>query len=113
MFGAYEPTIWNLQWTSKTKILAVVVSGYHRQVIAGISQATPTLNSTYDNKGPCRYFYGPEKEQMATAHEISRRVFNKPIGTWYAAKEGTVFVGTLPAKNDKLAYQILKVLRAP
>jgi hypothetical protein len=41
MFGAYEPTIWNLQWTSKTKILAVMVSGYHRQVIAGIPPSYP------------------------------------------------------------------------
>ena len=31
LLGAYEPTIWNISWTEGTRIVAVLVSGYHRK----------------------------------------------------------------------------------
>ena len=36
ILGAYEPTIWNIGWSKGTTILAVLVSGYHRQALAGL-----------------------------------------------------------------------------
>ena len=32
MLGSYEPTVWNIGWSPGTRILAVLVSGYHAQV---------------------------------------------------------------------------------
>ena len=45
ILGAYEPSIWNIAWTKGTYVEAVVVTGYHRQVVAGLSNDTPILNS--------------------------------------------------------------------
>lgn len=53
MMGASNPTIWNIGWTEETNIVAVFVSGYHRQQIAGLKTATPRLISTHDDEGPC------------------------------------------------------------
>ena len=36
ILGAYEPSVWNIGWSPGTKIIAVLASGYHKQVIAGI-----------------------------------------------------------------------------
>lgn len=51
---AYEPTIWNIGWTKKTKIVGVYAKGYHRQVIAGVESDVPVLINTYDNNYICK-----------------------------------------------------------
>jgi hypothetical protein len=51
MLGACEPTAWNIGWSTKTKILAVFVSGDHRQAIAGLARNVSQLNSSYHDKG--------------------------------------------------------------
>lgn len=53
MLGASEPTIWNIGWTEGTNIVAVFVSGYYRQRVAGIKTGTPLLISSSSDKGPC------------------------------------------------------------
>ena len=56
MLGAYEPTIWNMSWTSNTEIFAVMLSGYHTQVVSGLTEATKVLISTDENRGKCGIF---------------------------------------------------------
>jgi hypothetical protein len=92
MLGAYEPTIWNIGWSTKTKILAVFVSGYHRQAVAGLEKSVPLLNSSYDNKGPCEYFY-VSTDKLPRLNPMARRVFGKPVDMVFLAKEGRVLVG--------------------
>ena len=43
MLGSYEPTVWNVGWSPGTRILAVLVSGYHRQVINGLPSSVPRI----------------------------------------------------------------------
>ncbi|MDR0673714.1 MAG: hypothetical protein LBF93_08695 [Zoogloeaceae bacterium] len=94
MLGAYEPTIWNIGWSPKTKILAVLVSGYHRQAVAGLEKRVPQLNSSYDNKGACGYFYvSTSTEDLARLNPTARRVFGKPVDTVFIARDGRVVVG--------------------
>jgi hypothetical protein len=92
ILGAYEPTIWNIGWTKNTKILAVLASGYHRQVVAGLSTKTPLLISSYDNKGPCGYFYITE-EKLGALNPIARKLFGRPVDMVYPAKNGNVVIG--------------------
>lgn len=93
MLGSYEPTVWSIGWTPGTRILAVLVSGYHRQVITGLPASAPVLVSTYDNHGACGYFYvTPEK--ATKLNPISRRVFGRPVDMLYPARNGQVVVGT-------------------
>lgn len=93
MLGAYEPTVWNIGWSPRTRILAVLVSGYHRQAIAGLPASVPRINSSYDNKGPCGYFYVSEKE-LTTLNPIARRLFGQPVTRAFIANGGFVAVGS-------------------
>jgi uncharacterized membrane protein len=97
ILGAYEPTIWNVSWTADTRIVAVYISGYHRQAITGIDKSVPVLNSSYDNKGACGYLYMTE-DNYGKINPLSRQLFGRGADTIYPAKNGKVAVG-----NDLLA----------
>lgn len=92
MLGAYEPTIWNIGWSPRTKIVAVLVSGYHRQAVAGLSPSVPVINSSYDNKGPCGYFYLSE-DNLGRLNPISRQLFGQPVTRAYLVRNGSASVG--------------------
>jgi hypothetical protein len=92
MLGAYEPTIWNIGWSAKTKILAVLVSGYHRQAVAGLEKSVPQLNSSHDNKGACGYFYVSGND-LSRLNPMARRVFKKPVDMVFLAEKGRVVIG--------------------
>jgi len=92
MLGAYEPTIWNIGWSQQTRIAAVLVGGYHRQAVAGLEPGTPLLNSSYDNKGPCGYFY-VAADNLAPLNPLSKRVFGRAVDMVFPATNGKVVVG--------------------
>ena len=102
MLGAYEPTIWNIGWTSKTRILAVLVSGYHRQAIAGLDPRVPTLNSSYDNKGTCGYFYVSSDGGLEKLNPLARKLFGKPVDLVYPAANGAAMVGEPVANMNNM-----------
>jgi len=85
ILGSYEPSIWNIKWTKGTHIKAVYVSGYYRQIVLGISNKIPLINSTYKNKRQCGYFYISEKSAKSI-NSISRRIFGRNVGLVYISK---------------------------
>ncbi|MDW2980438.1 MAG: hypothetical protein WBG81_03080 [Rhodanobacter sp.] len=92
MLGNYEPTVWNIGWAPGTRILAVLVGGYHHQVVTGLPASVPVQVSTYENRGGCGYFYvTPEK--AGTLNPIARRVFGRPVDMLYPARDGKVAIG--------------------
>lgn len=95
MLGAYEPTIWNIQWTEGTNIVAVLASGYHHQAVAGLPEETPVLTSTFDNDGECGYFYlTPEKEKYGILNPLSRKLFGQAVEMIFPIDDSaTVVVG--------------------
>lgn len=92
MLGAYEPTVWNIGWGHGTRIAAVLVSGYHRQAIAGLPADVPVLNSTHENRGPCGYFYVAE-DQLQRLNPLAARVFGRPVDMVHPARNGSVSIG--------------------
>ncbi|GFM74524.1 hypothetical protein PSCICM_03430 [Pseudomonas cichorii] len=99
ILGAYEPTVWNIGWSQGTKIVAVYVSGYHRQGVAGLDAKVPVLNSSYENKGPCGYLY-VGKEQNTALNPLSRQLFGQPVKLVYPAdKSGNILIGQ-PLSTD-------------
>lgn len=93
MLGNYDPTVWNIGWSKGTRILAVLVSGYHRQTITGLSADVPVIVSTYDNKGACGYFY-VTAESAAKLNPVARRVFGRSVDMVFPAKDGRVVIGS-------------------
>ncbi|QTD44210.1 hypothetical protein [Ottowia testudinis] len=93
MLGAYEPTVWAIGWSPGTRIAAVLVSGYHRQAVAGLKKTVPVLNSSHDNKGPCGYFYIGDNEQLGRLNPLAQRVFGKPVEMVYPARDGRAALG--------------------
>jgi len=92
MLGASQPSVWSIRWTPGTRILAAVVSGYHRQEVAGLPNKVPRLISTFDNKGPCGYFYVGE-DGLERINPIARQLFGRPADRIYKANRGKVVVG--------------------
>lgn len=98
MLGAYEPTIWNIRLSAETKVLAALIGGYHKQVITGLSQSIPSLISTYDNRGPCGYFY-VSTDSLAGLNPLARRVFGRSVDVVYPATDGRVVIGAAMPVN--------------
>jgi len=92
MLGAYEPTVWNIGWSRGTRIVGVFVSGYHRQAVAGLPRGTPVLNSSYDNRGPCGYFYVKSLERDAL-DLVALRALRRPVDQVFLSSKGRVVVG--------------------
>ncbi len=93
VLGAYEPTVWNIGWSRGTRIVAVFVSGYHRQAVAGLEKSVPVLNSSYDNRGPCGHIYVSNGQNTAL-NPLSRRLFNQPVDMVFPGdRKGKILIG--------------------
>jgi uncharacterized protein len=101
MLGSYEPTIWNIKWTPTSRIVAVLVSGYHRQAVAGLDPAVPLLNTSQLYNGNCVNFYIGEHE-LEKLNPISHRFFGCSVDMVYQAKNGEIVIGDAVPKGSKL-----------
>jgi len=101
ILGAYEPSIWNISWTKGTYIKSVVVTGYHRQAVAGLPNDVPILNSSYENRGACGYMYVTDKN-LKKINPLAQKVFGKNVTMVYYAKKGKIVFGELLHGNDTL-----------
>ncbi len=100
MLGSYEPTVWSVGWTSGTRILAVLVGGYHRQLVTGLPANVPVLVSTHDNHGSCSFSY-VSIDRAGALNPVARRLFGRPVDMLYPARGGKVVVG-LPLSGASL-----------
>lgn len=101
ILSAYEPSIWNIEWTEGTKILAVVATGYHRQAVAGLPESTPTLIATNDNKSHCGWVYFNEKT-LNDVNPFSKKMFGKAVEMFHYANNGKAVIGSADLGNAKL-----------
>lgn len=102
MLSAYEPSVWQVGWTAGTRIVAALVTGYHRQGVAGLPASTPLINSSHDNKGPCGSFYLSDST-LTELNPLARRALGRPVTMVYPSSNGKVVVGApLPPKVEIL-----------
>lgn len=99
MLGAYEPSIWHIGWTGQTVILAAVVTGYHRQAVAGLPKDTPILISTSENGSMCGSAY-PDGRNQGEIDSISHKLFGKPSDATYLVGAGKAVLGK-PLKTEE------------
>jgi len=101
MLGAYEPTVWSIGWSQGTTLVAVFVSGYHKQVVTGLPATVPVLVSTYDNRGSCGSIYvSPERAERL--NPMARRLFGQPVDMLHPARDGKVVVGDALSPGTQL-----------
>lgn len=97
VLSAYEPSIWHIGWTKGTVITAVLVSGYHTQKISGLPKNVPVLNSTYENKGACRYF-----SEIGRAGGVTELLFGRGVDKTFPVVKGQAVIGEVLAADEKL-----------
>lgn len=101
MLGAYEPTIWNIGWSEKTRIVGVFASGHHRQALAGIPDSALFFISTYENKMGCGSAY-ITAENPAAFDSMSRKLFGRPIDNVYPVSNGIALMGHPVKRTTRL-----------
>lgn len=92
LLGAYEPSVWNIKWTSGTVILGILVTGYHAQRVSGIADNVPVVNSSYQEGSSCGYTYVKE-DNVFEINLLSNVVFGKSADIVYVAKNGALQIG--------------------
>jgi uncharacterized protein len=103
MLSAYEPTIWTVKWSTQTRILAVVLGGYHRQGVAGLPRSMPFLSRTSEDRSPCGYFYVSAND-LRQLNPKARELFGRPVDVFYPAVQGRLIIGTpAPASVDYIS----------
>ncbi len=90
--GAYEPSVWNVRWTSGTTVVGILVSGYHTQTVLGVPRDVPVLNVSYESKSPCGYFY-MTREAAGQVDASLRQVLGRPARRYVLAMDGRIDLG--------------------
>jgi hypothetical protein len=101
MLGAHEPTIWHIEWTPGTRILAVLASGTYGDAVSGLPKSTPVLLGWNYSKNKkvraCVPFYveAPKRiDRIREVNKLSVDVFGRPVNDIvYFDKNGKIHMG--------------------
>jgi hypothetical protein len=109
LLGAHEPTVWNIKWTTESKILAVAASGSYGDAIAGISKNIPVLlgwNYKAQKKvRACEPFYVKfpiQNENKDQINKLSKAIFGRPTDfIVHFDQNGNILIGETPPAGTK------------
>jgi uncharacterized protein len=79
ILGAYEPSIWDIKWTDKTKISAVYATGHHRQVVTGLPNSVPVITSSSRQTPNCRTNLYVSNKTLNKLNPLSKELFDKKV----------------------------------
>jgi len=98
VLGAYDPAIWNISWTERTRIVAVVVTGYHRQIVVGISPDTPVIISRGEPCGSSYIIWG----NVDSLNRLAEKVFHRSADAIYLSSNGKSVLGSPLIAGEQL-----------
>lgn len=104
ILGSYDSSLWSIRWTEGTRIHSVVVGGYKKQVVEGVSAETPVLISTHEqgDDRPCGYFYF-KRDKLDRANPLARHIYGNPADMFFPPDEnGVVVIGAHNFDSTKL-----------
>lgn len=97
ILGAYDPAVWNISWTAGTRIIAVAVVGYHRQIVIGVNPDTPLLIS----RGyPCDSSYSWGMTDWF--NRFSEKLFHRSADAISLSTNGNSVLGSPIAAGEQL-----------
>jgi uncharacterized protein YecT (DUF1311 family) len=102
---AYDPVVWQLKRTRKSRIAAVIVGGYHAQAVLGIERSVPLLFATHQGRKDCgQYFHAYEAgKDLLQANTAIQNLTGRQIDQlWSSHKGSRVHIGTQPAGDMPL-----------
>lgn len=108
MLEGSNPTIWHLNWTTGTKIAAVVFSsGFYSQRISGLPEGVPVLHIG----GACPGFStsqrvgrrpGGDIGSVTELNALANHLFQADVEGLYEISEGRAFIGQAPLVEMRL-----------
>lgn len=101
VLGAYDPAIWNIRQTRSTRIVGVIVSGYHHGLVNGLNPDVPVLQTAYEDHTTCGYFY-IDKDHAQAASPLVKTVLSRAVDTVYLASNGLARMGSGLARSHEL-----------
>lgn len=101
MLAAYEPAIWSIEWTSQTKISAVLVSGHHKAVVTGLPKSVPIRIKSQEATPACQRF-STEGDGFEQLNPVARQAFGRPVDLVFRAVDGLVTIGSALPSGAKL-----------
>ncbi len=93
ILGAYEPSVWEVKWTEKTKISAVYATGHHRQVVIGLPNNVPVITSGASQTPRCRGNFYVSHKKLNKINSLSKRLFNKKVSLVRSGSTGKLSLG--------------------
>lgn len=101
ILSAYEPSVWNVKYTVGTKIEAIVLGGYHKQVLSGVPSNTTVLKHVYDENDCGSFsFYKADSKVISV---VSEHYFGKNIDKYYKiSANGDVVLGHMNFDANKI-----------
>ena len=101
VLGAYEPTIWDIAWDKNTKIVGVIATGYHHQVVTGLPKNIPVLVSTYESGG-CSYAYVDER-QTEKINALTQKVLKRDAQLIVPAMGDRIIIGRVDTTQQLIS----------
>lgn len=82
ILGHYNPAVWKIQMTEDTQIAGVIVYGYHRQEVAGLTADTPILINTFDKCREDDYYKNLINRNLSASKQLSEKLFGQKLDRW-------------------------------
>jgi uncharacterized protein len=102
---AYDPVVWQLKRTRKSRIAAVIVGGHHAQAVLGIERSVPLLFATHQGRKDCaQNFYAYEAgRNLLQANKAIQNLTGREIDQLWSSNRGSrVYIGTQPSGDAPL-----------
>ncbi|MDR2635279.1 MAG: hypothetical protein LBC08_00465 [Campylobacteraceae bacterium] len=103
ILSAYEPSVWQIKFTKKTKIAAVYLSGYHKQIVTGLPKETTLLDTT--DVSYCNSNFMISKDRLKTLNPLSEKLFSKPVDMVYFVKNGIITIGSKINSDEYISFK--------
>lgn len=102
VLSAYNPVVWHIGRTKDTKIVGVIVGGYHGQAVTGIDKSVPCKISTSMKKGEFPYFYAYEAgKKLLRMNDSIKNLVGREIDHFeFKPTNGVFCLGDLPKESE-------------
>ena len=103
---ANDPVVWRVGIARDSRVVGILVSGYHGQALIGPAKEVPHAISSYSTKGKFEYFYATgASKALLSMNEAVKKLVGREIDRFEnKATNGVFYIGEPPANPDDISY---------